>query len=103
MTCSDPESKFMSSCVKMICNMGCHGENDKYWCEGITKYSYGDIHCLYDVTWNHLCRNHGDCDCDICGNGTVTLICCVCICPNDGGEKSIYCGALYGISVCDDV
>ena len=67
------------------------------------KYSYGDIHCLYNVTWNGLCRNRGDCDCDICGDRTVILICCVCICPGDGGEKSIWFGAWYGILVYDDV
>ena len=65
------------------------------------NYSCGDIYCLYDVTWNVLCRNHGDCDCNIYGNGTVTLICYACICPGDSGEKLIWYGAWYGISVCD--
>ena len=93
----------MSSCVKMIYNVGCHGRNNKHWSEGIVKYSCGDVCCLFDVTWNGLCRNHGGCDCDICEDGTVTFICCVCICSGDGGEKSIWCGAWYGILVCDDV
>ena len=101
--CSGPDSKLMSSCVKTICDVGCHSGNDKYWSKGIMKYSYGDICCLYNVTWNGLCRNHGDCDCNICGDGTVTFICCVCPSPGDGGEKTILCGAWYGISVCDGV
>ena len=45
--------------------------------------------CLYDVTWNVFCTNHGNCGCDICRDGIETLICCVCICPGDGGEKLI--------------
>ena len=93
----------MSSCVKMICDVGCHGGNNMYWCEGIANYSYGDVYCLYDVTWYGLCRSHGDCDCNICGDRTATLISCVCLCPGDSGEKSIWCSAWYGILVCDDV
>ena len=103
MICSGPKSKWMSSCVKMICNVGCHSGNDKYWYEGIMKYSYGDVHCPYDVTWNGLCRNHGNCDCNICRDGTATLICCTCICPGTSGEKSIWCSVWHGILVCDDV
>ena len=93
----------MSSGVKSICGVGCHGRNNKYWNEGIMKYSYGDIYCLYDVTWNSVCMNHGECDCNICGDGTVTLICCACTCPGDDGEKLIWYGVWYGIFVCDDV
>ena len=96
-------SKLISSCVKTICDVGCRGGNNKYWSEGIMKYSCGDVYHLYDVTWNILYRNHSKCDCNICGNGTVTWICCVCICPGGSGEKSIWCSAWYGISVCDDV
>ena len=87
--CSDPKSKLISSCVKMICNVGCHSRNDNYWSEGIMKYSCGDVYCLYDVTWNIFCQNHGDCGCDICGDGIESLVCCVCICPGDGGKKLI--------------
>ena len=97
------KSKVMSSCVKTVCYVGCHSRNDKYWSEGIMKYSYGDVYGFYDVTWNGLCRNHGNCDCDICGNGTVTLICCVCMCPGNAFKKLIWCSAWYGILVCDDV
>ena len=57
----------------------------------------------YDVTWNGLCGNYGDCGCCISGDGNMTLICCVCSCPGDGGKESIWCGAWYGISVCDDM
>ena len=103
MMCCGPESELMSSCVKIICDVGCHGKNDKYWSEGIMKYSYDDVYCLYNVTWNGLHRNHGNCSCSIYGDRTVTLICCVCTCPGDGGEKSIWCSTWYGISVCDDV
>ena len=67
------------------------------------KYSFDDAYCLYDVTWNGLCRNHGNCGCSICGDVTVTLICCVCTCPGVGGGKSIWWGACYGILVCDDM
>ena len=93
----------MSSCVKMICDVECQGGNDKYWSEDIVKYSSGEVLCLYDVIWNGLCRNHGDCDCNICRDGTLTLICSVCICPGDSGEKSFWCDAWYDISVCDDM
>ena len=99
--CCSPESKLMSSCMKMICGVGHHSGNDKYWSESVMKYSYGDIYCCYDVTWNGLCRNHGDCGCNIYGDGTVTLICCACTCLGDGGKKSIWCSAWYGISVFD--
>ena len=54
MISSDPESRWMSSCVKTICDVGCHSRNDNYWSEGIVKYSCGDVYCLYDVTWNNL-------------------------------------------------
>ena len=93
----------MSSCVKMICNVGCNGGNDKYWSEGIMKYSYDDSCCLYNVTWNSLCGNYGNCGCSIYRDGTVTLICGVCTCPGDGGEKLIWCGVWYEILVCDDM
>ena len=102
-TCCGPEGKLMSSCVKMICDVGCHGGNDKYWSEGVMKYPYGSAYCLYDVTWNGPCRNHGDCGCGIYGDVTVTLICCVCTCPGDAGKMSIWCSAWYGILVSDDV
>ena len=101
-TCCGPKSKLMSSCVKTVCNVGCHSGNDKYWSEVIVKYSYYDFYCLYDVTWNGPCRNHGDCGCSIYGDGTVTLISCVCACGN-GSKKSIWCGAWHGILVCDDM
>ena len=67
------------------------------------KYSCGDVYCLYDGTLNVFCMNHGDCDCNICGDGIETLICCICICPGDGDKKSIWCGAWYGILAYDDV
>ena len=101
--CSDPESMWINSCVKMICDVGCHSGNNNYWSEGIMKYSCGDVYCLYDVTWNVFCMNNSDCDCNICRDGIKTLICCVCICPGDSDEKLIWCGAWYGISACDDV
>ena len=88
---------YMQSVIGICCNLlnelknsyvmfdvVCHSENDKHWDDGIVKYSYGGIYCLYDVTWNGLCGSHDDCDFNICGNRTVTLICCVCICPGDG-------------------
>ena len=101
--CSDPESMWMSSCVKTICDIGSHCGNDNYWSEGIKKYSCGDVYCLYDVTCNIICMNCSNCDCDICGDRIETLICCVCIGPSDGGEELIWCGVWYGISVCDDM
>ena len=101
MICCGPESKLMSSCAKTICDVRCHSRNDKYWSEGIVKYSYDGVCCLYDVTWNGLCRNHDDSGCGIYEDGTVTLIYCVCTYPGDGGKKSIWCGAWYGILVCD--
>ena len=101
--CSDPESMWMNSCVKTICNVGCHGRSNKYWSKGVMKYSCGHVYCLYDVTWNVFCMNHSNCDCNICGDMIETLICCVCICPGDGDEKLICCSSWYGISACDDV
>ena len=67
------------------------------------NYSYGDVYCLFYVTWNGVCMNHDDHDCDICEDGTVTLICCACTCPGDGGKKSIWNSVCYGIAVCDDM
>ena len=96
-----PESKLMSSCWKTVCDVGCHSGNDKYWSEGIMKYSYDGIHCLYNVTWNGLYSNHGDCGCGIYEDGTVILICCICTCPGDGGKLLTWCGAWYGTLVCD--
>ena len=61
-----------NSYVRMIFNVVCHGNNDKHWGDGIMKYSYGGVCCLYDVTWNGLCGSHDDCDFDICGDRTVT-------------------------------
>ena len=103
MICCGPESKLMSACVKTICNVECHDGNDKYWSKGAMKYSYDDVYCLCDVTWNGLCRNHGCWDCGIYEDGTVTLICCVCTCSGDGGKKLIWFGAWYGILVYDDM
>ena len=73
-----------NSYVRMIFVMVHHSKNDKHWGDGIMKYSYGGNCCLYDVMWNSLCGSHDDCDFDICGDGTATLICCVCTCPGDG-------------------
>ena len=39
---------------------------------------------VYDVTWNGLCGSCDDYGFCVIGVGTVTLICCVCICPGDG-------------------
>ena len=94
--CSDSESMWISSCVKTICGVECYGGNDNHWSEGVVKYSCDGVYCLYDVTWNVFCMNHGDCDCDMCGGRIEILICCVCICPCDCDEKSIWCGACMG-------
>ena len=82
-TCCNLLNELKNCYVRMIFDVVCHGNNDKHWDNGITKYSYGGVYCLYDVTWNGLCGSHDDCDFDICGDRTVTLIFCVCICPDD--------------------
>ena len=82
---------------------GIMGGNNKYWNVGIVRYSCGDVYCLYYVIWSGVCMTYGDCDCDICRDGTVTLICCAWTCSGDGGEKSIWHGVWYGIAVHDSV
>ena len=76
--CYDLCIELKNTCVKMTFNVACHGKNS------ITKYSYGGVYYLYDVIWNGLCGSNYDYDLYSCGIGTVTLICCVHICPGDG-------------------
>ena len=78
----------------------CHSNNDKHWDKHITKYSYGSNCCLYDVTWNDFCGTCDDCDFNICGVGTATLICCVCVCPGDDVSKLIWCNVWCCNPVC---
>ena len=71
--CCELLSKLMSSCVKKICNVECHDENDmyKYLSIGVMNYSYDIFCCPYDSTRNSLCKSHGDFCSGICDDGIV--------------------------------
>ena len=76
--CCNLLSELKNSYERMAFDVVCHGKN------GVAKYSYGSIYCLYDVTWNGLFGSHDDYVFYVCRVRTATLICYVCICPSDG-------------------
>ena len=48
--CCDLLNELKNFYVMIVFSVVCHGKNDKHWGDGITKYSYGGVYCLYDVT-----------------------------------------------------